>query len=129
MGTLAHVSSRYVQNGSIRAEYVERVKRAIEDATVLGVSVPYIRQYLTPFIAGPVMIPEARPLAQQQRQAQLKPFEVGRKAIEMATGHCQKVLTSDRLSTLGYRRLITSIPDTMSSINMLLSVSSIRDQQ
>lgn len=45
-----YISLAYVYDGRIRAEYAERMQRAVRDAVVLGVLDQYVQQYVAPRI-------------------------------------------------------------------------------
>lgn len=47
-----YISLVYVYDGRIRAEYAERMERAVRDVLALGVSEQYVQQYITPRIAA-----------------------------------------------------------------------------
>ena len=48
---LVYVSSTYITDGKIRAEYAERLKLGMDDGVALGMSKQYVRRYLEPHIS------------------------------------------------------------------------------
>nr|OQO24403.1 hypothetical protein B0A51_05783 [Rachicladosporium sp. CCFEE 5018] len=67
---LVYVSSRYVQKGCIREEFIDRMKAAMADAGLLGISRQYLGAYLYPAVHGLTMHPEQ--VAAQKRKRSLK---------------------------------------------------------
>ncbi|OQO15257.1 hypothetical protein B0A48_00640 [Cryoendolithus antarcticus] len=67
---LVYVNSRHVQQGCIREEFVDRMKAAMVDAGLLGISRHYLGAYLYPAVHGLTMHPEQ--VAAQKRKRSLK---------------------------------------------------------
>ncbi|KAK6442379.1 hypothetical protein LTR95_001395 [Oleoguttula sp. CCFEE 5521] len=69
---LVYISTHYVQNGYIREEFASRMKAAMADASLLGVSRQYLGRYLYPAVYGLLMRPEQEAAQKLKRPRKLR---------------------------------------------------------
>lgn len=54
---LVYVSERYTTDGTIREEYISRMRKAVSDALKLGVSESFVNQYIVPHLGQGDILP------------------------------------------------------------------------